>query len=459
MTYSPTATGPGQTGYWGDTYGSSAVSNQFIVGRWKSRDRKYTGNLGTAKYYPITNKQTGDIAIVKVNPLGNDTTVGTISAKDGDFKEIDGTTSQAENYYFNLPENAKKVADNALNTAQNEYNNLNASQKAGTTRPNNLINSLNNIAAWTVSDPLIPPSIGGAAGVNESVPAPPSSASGNAPGTGQSGDSSVIIFPTGVDNNGQDLIEFASLQYSPKTVSATGTTGTSMDNKKVTGRVILPIPGGINDNNSVNWGQKEMDAAQMATAAITLGGIEGGGDGFTEAVGQTAETIKANGEAIKKALGKTIAGQVTGTGQQLMQRTTGQVMNPNMELLFNGPQLRNFGFTFKLAPRTSKEANNIVKIIRLFKQKMAPVKSEGNLFLKSPDTWRIKYLNSRGNNHKFLNRFKECAMMSTSVNYTPDGNYATYSDGSMVSYSLTLNFQEIEPVFNTDYDNVQGIGY
>jgi len=37
MTYSPTATGPGQTGYWGDTYGSSAVSNQFIVGRWKSR--------------------------------------------------------------------------------------------------------------------------------------------------------------------------------------------------------------------------------------------------------------------------------------------------------------------------------------------------------------------------------------------------------------------------------------
>ena len=456
MTYSPTATGPGQTGYWGDTYGSSAVSNQFIVGRWKSRDRRYTGNLGTAKYYPITNKQTGDIAIVKVNPLGNDTTVGTISAKDGDFKEIDGTTSQAENYYFNLPENAKKVADNALNTAQNEYNNLNASQKAGTTRPNNLINSLNNIAAWTVSDSI---NQAGAAGVNESVPAPPSSASGNAPGTGQSGDTSVIIFPTGVDNNGQDLIEFASLQYSPKTVSATGTTGTSMDNKKVTGRVILPIPGGINDNNSVDWGQATMNAGEMAAAAIALGGIEGGGDGFQDAMGQTRKDIEANAGQIKEALGKTIAGQVTGTGQQLMQRTTGQVMNPNMELLFNGPSLRSFGFTFKLAPRTSQEANNIVKIIRLFKEKMAPVKSDGNLFLKSPDTWRIKYLHSGRNDHKFLNKFKECAMMSTSVNYTPDGNYATYSDGSMVSYSLTLNFQEVEPVFNTDYKNVQGIGY
>ena len=456
MTYSPTATGPGQTGYWGDTYGSSAVSNQFIVGRWKSKNRKYTGNLGTAKYYPIVNKQTGDIAVVKVNPFGNDTTVGTISAKDGDFKEIDGTTSQAENYYFNLPENAKKVADNALNTAQNEYNNLNNAQKAATKRPNNLINALNNIAAWSVNDSM---NQAGAAGVNESVPAPPSSASGNAPGTGRSSDTSVIIFPTGVDSNGQDLIEFASLQYSPKTVSATGTTGTSMDNKKVTGRVILPIPGGINDNNSVDWGSANMNAAEMAGAAIALGGIEGGGDGFADEVGQTAETIKANAGKIKEALGKTIAGQVTGTGQQLMQRTTGQVMNPNMELLFNGPSLRSFGFTFKLAPRTSKEAENIVKIIRLFKEKMAPVKSDGNLFLKSPDTWRIKYLHSGKNDHKFLNKFKECAMMSTSVNYTPDGNYATYSDGSMVSYSLTLNFQEIEPVFNTDYEKIQGIGY
>ena len=454
MTYSPTATGPGQTGYWGDTYGSSAVSNQFIVGRWKSKNRKYTGNLGTAKYYPIVNKQTGDIAIVKVNPLGNDTTVGTISAKDGDFKEIDGTTSQAENYYFNLPENAKKVADNALNTAQNEYNNLNAAQKAATKRPNNLINPNNNIAGFSVNQ-------AGAAGVDESVPAPPSSISGNFTGRGHggSGGGGVIIFPTGVDTNGQDLIEFASLQYSPKTVSATGTTGTSMDNKTVTGRVILPIPGGINDNNSVDWGSANMNAMEMAGAAITLAGIERGGEGFADEVGQTAKDIKANAGQIKEALGKTIAGQVTGTGQQLMQRTTGQVMNPNMELLFNGPSLRSFGFTFKLAPRTSQEANNIVKIIRLFKEKMAPVKSSGNLFLKSPDTWRIKYLNSSGNSHKFLNKFKECAMMSTSVNYTPDGNYATYSDGSMVSYSLTLNFQEIEPVFNTDYEKVQGIGY
>ena len=106
MTYSPTATGPGQTGYWGDTYGSSDVSNQFIVGNWKSNSGKYEGSLGTAKYYPIVNKETGDIAVVKVNASGDDETIGFIDASDGDFKEIEGATSLAENYYFNLPENA-----------------------------------------------------------------------------------------------------------------------------------------------------------------------------------------------------------------------------------------------------------------------------------------------------------------------------------------------------------------
>ena len=55
MTYSPTATGAGQEGYWGDTYGSSDVSNQFLVGNWKSKDGKYEGSLGTSKYYPIVN--------------------------------------------------------------------------------------------------------------------------------------------------------------------------------------------------------------------------------------------------------------------------------------------------------------------------------------------------------------------------------------------------------------------
>ena len=459
MTYSPTATGPGQDGYWGDVYGSSSVENQFPVGSWKSKDGKYTGNLGTSKFYPIVNKETGDIAVVKVGD-GENTTIGTISAEDGDFKSIEGATSQAENYFFNLPENAAKVTDFALNIAQQEYDALGAAAQSGTGNPNGLINPNNNIAGFSVEQ-------AGDAGVDDSFPADVGTA-------GESGyedtkkaeatTGGIIIFPSGLVNNGQDYIEFASLEYSPKKLNTSGgkvgfQADTQLDNKTVIKRVILPIPGGITDNNAVDWGQATMTAADIAKSDLALSALEGGGEGFEKAMGDIGGTIKTNKAGIKEALTKKIAGAITGTGDQLMKRT-GQVMNRNMELLFNGPQLRSFGFTFKLSPRTKEEAKNIQKIIFCFKQAMAPVATDGNLFLKSPNTWRIRYYNREGSQHQYLNRFKECAMMSSSVNYTPDGSYATYSDGSMVSYQLTVNFQELEPVFDTDYDEVQGtVGY
>ncbi len=456
MTYSPTATGPGQKGYWGDIYGSSAVENQFIVGSWTSKNGQYKGNLGTSKFYPIVNKQTGDIAIVKVNDSGDDITIGTIAKSDGDFKEIDGTTSQAENYYFNLPENAGKVSNHALDIAQKQYNALNPSAQSGSTNPNSLINALNNVAGFSVNQ-------AGAAGVDESVPAPPSSISGNYPPGSKSSDSDkLMVFPSGIQDNGQDYIEFASLEYEPKELSTSGNVGfnakTQLQQKKVLKRILLPIPGGITDNNAVDWGSANMNAADISKAAIALGAIEDGGEGFTKATEDIAGTIAGNKDTLKESLSKLIAGTVTGTGDQLLKRQTGMVVNPNMELLFNGPQLRTFGFTFKLSPRTSTEATDVVKIIRCFKEAMAPRTAGSNLFLKSPNTWRITYKH-RGQDHQYLNRFKECAMMSSSVNYTPDGSYATYSDGSMVSYQLTLNFQELEPVFSSDFQNTPGIGY
>ena len=457
MTYSPTATGPGQDGYWGDVYGSSSVENQFPVGSWKSKDGKYTGNLGTSKFYPIVNKETGDIAVVKVGD-GENTTIGTISAEDGDFKSIEGATSQAENYFFNLPENAAKVSNFALNIAQQEYDALGAAAQSGTGNPNGLINPNNNIAGFSVEQ-------AGDAGVDESFPADVGTVGDGYTDTKQNEATKggVIIFPSGLSGNGQDYIEFASLEYSPKKLNTSGgkvgfQADTQLDNKTVIKRVILPIPGGITDNNAVDWGQATMTAADIAKSDLALSALEGGGEGFEKAMGDIGGTIKTNKEGIKEALTKKIAGSITGTGDQLMKRE-GQVMNPNMELLFNGPQLRSFGFTFKLSPRTKEEAKNIQKIIFCFKQAMAPVATDGNLFLKSPNTWRIRYYNREGSQHQYLNRFKECAMTSSTVNYTPDGSYATYTDGSMVSYNLTLSFQELEPVFSTDYKASQGIGY
>ena len=143
----------------------------------------------------------------------------------------------------------------------------------------------------------------------------------------------------------------------------------------------------------------------------------------------------------------------SGTGAQLLTRTTGMIMNPNMELLFQGPSLRPFSFSFKLSPRSPEEAKSVIKIIRFFKQGMAPISTDSNLFLKSPNTWQLQYLEGGQNEHKYLNKFKECALQSLNVEYTPDGNYATFEDGVMTAYNMTMTFQEIEPIFSSDYEN------
>ena len=201
-----------------------------------------------------------------------------------------------------------------------------------------------------------------------------------------------------------------------------------------------------------------MTPVESAMANLAISGIE---QGF-EAMGTTAKeqigSIQGNKKEVKDAISKGIAGMASGTGAQLLTRTTGKVMNPNMELLFKDPSLRPFTFTWKLAARSREEANEIIKIINFFKVGMAPQTVGGNLFLKSPHTWKLTYMH-RGSPHKYLNKFKECAMTSFTTQYTPDGNYATFETGHMVAYSITMALQELEPVFSSDYDSENQIGY
>ena len=155
--------------------------------------------------------------------------------------------------------------------------------------------------------------------------------------------------------------------------------------------------------------------------------------------------------------GKAFTENLTGV-KGLLSRTEGKIINPNLELLFQKPSLRPFSFQFKLSARSPEEAAEIVKIIRFFKQNMAPQKGGGsggtsaNLFLKAPNTFQIHYMHEGTKEHPYIGRAKECAMASFEVDYTPDGNYSTLRDGFMTSYTISMSLKELEPVFYEDYD-------
>ena len=55
--------------------------------------------------------------------------------------------------------------------------------------------------------------------------------------------------------------------------------------------------------------------------------------------------------------------------------------------------------------------------------------------------------------HRFLNKFKQCFLQDISINYTGEGNYATYGDGTPISMIMDLTFKELEPIYDIDYDD------
>ena len=75
-----------------------------------------------------------------------------------------------------------------------------------------------------------------------------------------------------------------------------------------------------------------------------------------------------------------------------------------------------------------------------------------DMFFRRPYYFNIKY---QGVGAKSLNLIKEnCALQDCSVNYTPDGSYMTYQDGSMTAYSVTLQFSETTPLTDKDYKDM-----
>ena len=262
---------------------------------------------------------------------------------------------------------------------------------------------------------------------------------------------------------GYDYIQIASYEYvpsgtmaDPKNSKATFTTN-RLRAKKPRTTIQLPMQPSLTESNSTSWNQDTMNELQRVagTAAadmiksISEGNKAATGTSFAGMIGDIA-TALASDENKAPMMGF-FASQAVGAN--IMGRTTGQVINPNLELLFEGPTLRTFSFNFPLTPRDESEANICRDIIRVMKKDMAPVKVDPALFLKPPCLWQLDYIYNGDGQHPFMNKFKPCALTSFNVDYTPAGSYMTYDGGSMTSYKIQMTFNEIEPVYRGDYED------
>tara|TARA_B100000614_G_scaffold260502_1_gene287558 strand:+ start:2228 stop:3496 length:1269 start_codon:yes stop_codon:yes gene_type:complete len=258
------------------------------------------------------------------------------------------------------------------------------------------------------------------------------------------------------------------------------------------GTILLPIPSDLKDVNSVKYDSDTINGLE----ALGVTAVESGsklisdqigkaltGDFSLQNLGEEAKDLAAplasavrdgvgSFKALDNYMSKSLASRIVGafggnvSPNALLARGNGEIINPNMELLFGGPTLRNFRFQFKFTPRNEKEAEQIKLIIRAFKRNMAPMAEggllgSGNFFLKTPNVFKLRY-RTGNKNHPFLNRFKQCFLSDMSVSYTGEGIYSTYEDGTPVSMLLDLSFKETQPIYDIDYDErpgTQAVGY
>jgi len=148
----------------------------------------------------------------------------------------------------------------------------------------------------------------------------------------------------------------------------------------------------------------------------------------------------------------------------------GVILNPNVELLFTGFEMRTFGLDFLMSPKTKEEAEMIRDIVTTFKRASLPRlgASPGNTinnvfgdakgeaeensnsnFIGVPNLCIVKFMKGKAE-HPYLVQYKPCAITNVKIVYTPDGAYATYRDGSPVATKLTVTFAETKLVYSNE---------
>ena len=246
-------------------------------------------------------------------------------------------------------------------------------------------------------------------------------------------------------------------------------TGAGRALKRPKHTIYLPIPRQIQDANSVQYDSGRIDPLEAVGAALIKQGIENPSfdtisKTFNLLVNDGVDLVGMNTDAIASAIAGRAIGALGGnvTANALIARGSGAILNPNLESLFQGVKLRQFPFSFEFFPRNGREAVEVRNIIKVLKRSMSARnnrKKGKGVFIKQPDIFQLQYMKG-GGEHPFLNKFLPMHLTDMKINYSQSGTYSTFHDGTPTHMTVSCSFQEVNPVYQEDYDEAgKGVGY
>lgn len=205
--------------------------------------------------------------------------------------------------------------------------------------------------------------------------------------------------------------------------------GFSRPVKRLLTAIALYMPPQVSTTYGVNYSETEMPMSFLAVQAIA--NAASGSNPVKDAM----DVLKYGGAAKLLSNG----GAVNDAQSKLSKLAS----NPTTEMIFKSVDTRTFSFTYRFAPQTENEAQNVLDIIKAFKIHMHPEFKDATSFLYIyPSEFDIVYY-SGGTENMNIHRHTSCVLTNMTVNYSPNGVFSTFDNGMPTQIEVSLTFKEL----------------
>lgn len=216
---------------------------------------------------------------------------------------------------------------------------------------------------------------------------------------------------------------------------------TTRKTRRIQQAIALYMPETVNVQYNSSWQSESLTDALGALGKYGTAAVQAKDKMFTN------KTTSGMSGSVAEILGGLAEGSIAGNGAtDFALFTQGYAINPQLEVLFKGTEMRTFQFDFLFSPFDENEAQNILNIIKAFKFHQAPevnTDSVGRFFVP-PSEFDIDFLVNGQINDK-IHQIGTVVLQNLNVDYSPNG-WSTFPNGMPTQIRMNLQFMETEIV-------------
>jgi hypothetical protein len=201
--------------------------------------------------------------------------------------------------------------------------------------------------------------------------------------------------------------------------------------------------------DSLSWGYqnsfKDVSLSGLPYAAALHGTTAIGQsmvDGFKKGGAMGVLSELAKNRNVSGPLAEFVGNKFLGAdGEAVALSALGLAVNPQLDVIYESPTLRDFSFDFLFAPRNQDEAKDVAKIVKEFKFHASPelygAGSGVGRYFVPPSEFDIEF------SVPTMGRISTCVLQNITLDYAQSGA-AFYEDNYPVYTRMTLKFKELE---------------